>query len=59
MHMPVERGLVWPSVQGVRIHKAIERVSVSKRKLDKRKLQDDVELNERRLRRDECRLHLE
>jgi len=59
MQKHVERGMICPSVQGVRIQQAIERVSVSKCKLGKRKLQVDPELNERRLRRDECRLHLE
>jgi len=54
----VERGIVLPNGQGVHIQQAVEQVCVSQCDLGKRKLQDDLELDERRLCLDERRMQL-
>jgi len=55
----VERGITLPDGQGVHIQQAVEQVSFSKGELGKRKLQDDLELDERRLNLEERRMQLQ
>ena len=55
----VERGILLPNGQGVHIQQAVEQVCVSQGDLGKRKLQDDLELDERRLSLDERRMQLQ
>jgi len=55
----VERGIVLPNGQGVHIQAAVEQVSISKDELGKRKLQDDLELEERRQTLAERRMQLQ
>ena len=55
----VERGITLPDGQGVHIQQAVEQVSFSKGELGKRKLQDDLELDERRLNLEERRMLLQ
>ena len=55
----VERGIMLPNGQGVHIQQAVEQVSIAKDELGKRKLQDDLELDERRQTLAERRMQLE
>ena len=55
----VERGIVLPNGQGVHIQQAVEQVCLSNADLGKRKLQDDLELEERRVSLDERRMLLQ
>ena len=55
----VERGIILPNGQGVHIQQAVEQVCISQGDLGKRKLQDDLELDERRMSLDERRMQLQ
>jgi len=55
----VERGIVLPNGQGVHIQQAVEQVCISNADLGKRKLQDDLELEERRVSLEERRMLLQ
>jgi hypothetical protein len=55
----VERGIILPNGQGVHIQQAVEQVCISQGDLGKRKLQDDLELDEIRMSLDERRMQLQ
>jgi len=55
----VERGIVLPDGKGVFIQQAVEHVSVAQGDIGKRKLQDDLELDERRMNLEERRMRLQ
>jgi len=55
----IERGIMLPNGQGVHIQQAVELVCIPPGDLGKRKLQDDLELEERRMSLDERRMQLQ
>ena len=59
MQKHVERGITIPNGQGVPIQQAVEQFCISYADLGKRKLQDDLELDERRMSLDERRMLLQ
>ena len=58
-HKHVKRGIMRPDEQGVHIPQSVAKVSILKSELGKRKLQDDIELDERRISLDERRVGLD
>ena len=58
-HNHVECGIMRPNEQGVHIPQGVAKFSILKCELGKRKLQDDIELDERRMSLDERRMQLQ